>query len=520
MSGFVDYFLQPGMQGLDTFLKDGKHTLRVIEEVNNQVQSGDLDLNGVALVSLDVESMYNNMTEQLGTGACKDFLENRNFQEGGEINSVSTESILSALDLCLKSNIFEFNEQLYKQVGGVGTGMKLSPTYACLGMGNFEKIVFSSNQDLLRKVILWKRFIDDVLMLFRGSEMDCKNLVEWLNNLMPGVIKFKYEFSYAKIVFLDLEIFLEDGFLKTNLHIKPSNKQLYLDYNSNHPTHCKKSIPYCQALRVTERCTNPSDRDGQLAVLKTKFQDRNYPSELINNQFENATKKERKSLIYQERKEKKKDNKVRLVFTYSKANPPINQWVRKSRYLLRRNDKAKEIGNRIQVAYKQPKNLQQLVGGCKKVSGGATQIPPDAGCFKCRKKCKVACPILEETSSFKSFNTGKTYRIRQRVDCDSQWVIYLCSCKKCGGQYVGKSKTPFKIRHSNHKREIKNKIGGLGHHYGGSGGCGYENISITIIEEVEEKTLSFLADREIFWQHQLRVYVENGSHGHCYRKDL
>ena len=73
MSGFVDYFLQPGMQSLDTFLKDGKHTLRIIEELNDQVNSGDLDLDGVALVSLDVESMYNNMTEQLGTGARRNF---------------------------------------------------------------------------------------------------------------------------------------------------------------------------------------------------------------------------------------------------------------------------------------------------------------------------------------------------------------------------------------------------------------------------------------------------------------
>ena len=82
---------------------------------------------------------------------------------------------------------------------------------------------------------------------------------------------------------------------------------------------------------------------------------------------------------------------------------------------------------------------------------------------------------------------------------------------------MGKSKTPFKIRHSNHKQEIKKKVGGLGHHYGGSGGCGYGNISIMIIEEVKFK---FLAKRETFWQHQLRVYVENGSNGHCYRKEI
>ena len=83
------------------------------------------------------------------------------------------------------------------------------------------------------------------------------------------------------------------------------------------------------------------------------------------------------------------------------------------------------------------------------------KIPPDAGCYKCSKKFKVSCPILEERKDFTSFNTGKKYKIKQKVDCDSAWVIYLCSCKKCGGQYVGKSKTPFKTRHSNHKQEVK-----------------------------------------------------------------
>ena len=52
------------------------------------------------------------------------------------------------------------------------------------------------------------------------------------------------------------------------------------------------------------------------------------------------------------------------------------------------------------------------------------------------------------------------------------------------------------------------------------GGCGYKTISITIIEQVKEKNEEGLADREVYWQHQLRVYVENGAGGHCYRKEI
>jgi hypothetical protein len=76
------------------------------------------------------------------------------------------------------------------------------------------------------------------------------------------------------------------------------------------------------------------------------------------------------------------------------------------------------------------------------------------------------------------------------------------------------------MRHSNHKQEIKKQIGGLGHHYGGGGGCSYEDFKVTIIEQVEKKTMEFLAERELFWQHQLRVYVQNGGKAHCYRKDF
>ena len=78
--------------------------------------------------------------------------------------------------------------------------------------------------------MLWKRFIDDVLMLFNGTQEECAEFVTWLNSIMPGVIKFKYEYSTEMVEFLDLKIFVENGRLETDLFIKPSNLQLYLDF--------------------------------------------------------------------------------------------------------------------------------------------------------------------------------------------------------------------------------------------------------------------------------------------------
>ena len=55
-------------------------------------------------------------------------------------------------------------------------------------MGKFEAEVLSQGGSLLDKIILWKRFIDDVLMFFKGREEECKALVDWLNSIYPGVI--------------------------------------------------------------------------------------------------------------------------------------------------------------------------------------------------------------------------------------------------------------------------------------------------------------------------------------------
>ena len=113
---------------------------------------------------------------------------------------------------------------------------------------------------------------DSQMVLSRGSKEECEQLVNWLNSLMAGTIKFKFDFSYEKNNFLDLEIYIENGQLQSNLFVKPTNSQLLLDFQSNHPEHCKKATPYSQALRVVEMCSTAEHRDEHLASLKLKFE--------------------------------------------------------------------------------------------------------------------------------------------------------------------------------------------------------------------------------------------------------
>ena len=41
----------------------------------------------------------------------------------------------------------------------------------------------------------------------------------------------------------------------------------------------------------------------------------------------------------------------------------------------------------------------------------------------------------------------------------------------------------------------------------------------TIMDQVGEGDSKALADKEVFWQNQLRCYVQNGGNAHCYRKE-
>ena len=69
----MDFFLQPGMKQLPSFIQDTKHVLQIIDEINQKIEKDEVSLDGVAMVTLDVESMYNNMTKDLAGGATKEF---------------------------------------------------------------------------------------------------------------------------------------------------------------------------------------------------------------------------------------------------------------------------------------------------------------------------------------------------------------------------------------------------------------------------------------------------------------
>ncbi len=111
------------------------------------------------------------------------------------------------------------------------------------------------------------------------------------------------EASEEKINFLDTTLHKsEEGVLWTDLYSKPTDSHNYLHYKSAHPSHCKKSLPYSQMLRIKRICTKHESYLYHVMVLCCHFLKRGYPIDTLIDAIIKASRVSRNELMETERK--------------------------------------------------------------------------------------------------------------------------------------------------------------------------------------------------------------------------
>jgi hypothetical protein len=96
--------------------------LRILEA---EVNTGDPN---TILATIDVCGLYTNIPVEEGLDAVREALEDRENKE------TSTEFLIRLLEIVLKSNIFEFNSELFLQLIGTAMGTKCAPNYSNIFM--------------------------------------------------------------------------------------------------------------------------------------------------------------------------------------------------------------------------------------------------------------------------------------------------------------------------------------------------------------------------------------------------
>lgn len=505
ISEYVDFHLQPYTNTIKSHIKDTKHFLNELDTVPAS-ESKDC-----YLVTLDVRSLYTNIPNEEGINTIKNLLQRK--------QSKVTTVITAFLWLILTLNNFIFNSTHYLQLAGVAMGTKCAVIYANLFMSYFEETYI---YNLIRdKCTFYKRFIDDIFLLWSGTLDDLKIFIHQLNTLHP-TIKFDAKYSKTSIEFLDTQIYKStDGKLQTTLYTKPTDRQSYLHNKSYHPSSCKRSIAYSQALRIRRICSEDSEFKIHTDKLLEKLMERGYDKNTVQEQIAKAQQTPRNSLLATKEQQSKTNNI--LAVTYNKNLPNLRQAIDKNWNILSINSTiAPLFTEKPIIAFRRNSNLQQLL--CKhKLQNNKPIIRSDKKIGRCRpclsranNKC---CKQMVSTNHFTNRTTGKKFNIYHNLNCKSHNVIYLIECSLCNYKpYVGKSETPSNLRTNNHRHDSKKQDSiPVDQHYGTIGHDFTKHAKITLIEKVEntshmteDEITNTLERREDFWIIKLNTLKPHG----------
>ena len=209
-SQLVDHFIGPLVPLSQSYIRDSTHLINIPYKFIVQP--------GILLCMLDITSLYTNIPHNEGIQSNKEMLAIHKLPNSLPQNSY----IIELLEVVLINNHFEFNGKLYHQVSGTAMGTKLSHSYTNVFMTKVEE-EYVCTYPLQPK--LWKRFIDDIFLIWPHG-MD--SLLEFINHL--NTLHFTKDISCTEISFLDLTIYIKECKLYTRLHTKTTARHMYQNY--------------------------------------------------------------------------------------------------------------------------------------------------------------------------------------------------------------------------------------------------------------------------------------------------
>lgn len=419
---------------------------------------------------------------------------------------VPTNFLVKLLTLVLTLNVFTFNGKLFQQLLGVAMGTRSAPSIANIFMASIEDKILQQapGVNFIYKKF-WRRFIDDIFLIWTGSEKDLKNFLDFINTLHP-TIKFTstYDFKSKTVPFLDTSIKIEKGTITSDLYRKPTHSPQYLLPSSTHPPHCTKNIPYSLAYRLLRICSNPETLKLRLEELREMLQNRGYSKNVITGAFTKLTATNREEALKKVSFVKSSSDKVTFVIPFDPRLPKISEIANRHFNLLKSDKSCEKIFEAgVQVAYKRHQNIREIL--CR------ATVPPlkqrtstreKLGWRTCHKLPCSTCTYSRNMSSYKVKATGKVKTINQNLTCGDTNVIYCIECEKCGLQYVGKTKNTFKARCYQHSYSVKNYdakedkySGPVAEHFNKPGHC-LENMLFFAIEKVVSTDPFILGTRE------------------------
>ena len=151
-----------------------------------------------------------------------------------------------------------------------------------------------------------------------------------------------------------------------------------------------------------------------------------------------------------------------LSVAYSRSLPNLKDIITKHLHILPANQSCKETFSMLPIiVFRSGTTLKQIIGTNTIHNNEKlikTKINHHTGkCVPCNSTRCLCCQQLISTTTFKSNQTNKTFKIYYFwVNCQSSFVISPLECGICNIQYIRKPETPFNVRLNNRRKDVKN----------------------------------------------------------------
>ena len=225
-----------------------------------------------------------------------------------------------------------------------------------------------------------------------------------------------------------------------NLYIynKETDIDTVLPYDSCHPRHTVKSIPFNLARRTKALTDDPQRVEEKFRVLRAKFLRCRYPVGVVETAIESARFLNTNELRQVKPKEID-DNILTFVHTYDPTLPNLVPSVKDAISRIYTSREVKHIfgKNRFINSQREPQSLGRLLHQSKFENLNLTIF--ETGNKKCNLRGCRSCEDMLEVDSLYFRNADVTFTIKKPMSCTTRNLVYATLCKKCGHSYIGET---------------------------------------------------------------------------------
>lgn len=289
-SEVLDFLCQPLLEHYPWIVASSKEVINRLEKV--RVVQPD----PVWIMTGDVTAFYTNIPPK----PCGKILAGL-WKRFRATSSIPHSTIRSMVQFVMDNNFLEYRGQKFHQINGLAMGTACAPVVANLYAGFYEhksRVVYQDG------VLLYVRYIDDILCLFQGTREEA---MEFTSGYSLGPLSIVWSVSSLRKEFLDIELIREPGLglrvVHTRLFRKKMNRHLYIPWSSAHPLPVKKGFVKAELSRLAILCSKSEYFADARKEFYGNLRRRGYPVQTLREWFQQVHYGNRPILLLPKRDE-------------------------------------------------------------------------------------------------------------------------------------------------------------------------------------------------------------------------